>query len=83
MPTLGRAGRKAAAVAIFHFKIGMVSILAACSFVGILLYFLGALSGDLLLSAERASDVSSALVVQSLNNTMCTGKQCRENIAPV
>ena len=42
-PTLGRAGRKAAAVAIFHFKIGMLSILAACSFAGILLYFLGAL----------------------------------------
>lgn len=32
----------AAAVAIFHFKIGILPILATCSFASILLYFFGA-----------------------------------------
>jgi chromate transporter len=32
----------AAAIAIFRFKIGMLSILAACSFAGVILYLLGA-----------------------------------------
>jgi chromate transporter len=32
----------AAAIAIFRFKVGMLSVLAACSFAGVLLYLLGA-----------------------------------------
>ena len=33
----------AAAIAIFRFKVGMLSVLAACSFAGVLLYFGGAI----------------------------------------